>query len=113
VAVNAPTTIASSRRREDYLPTVRHLMPGLDEKETVLRCSLLLIRDNASASMRRCSGEAHPVLLAVEQLASAYAFQRMPIEALEHLRYHLIRLVTSASGLETFASMLGGGDARG
>lgn len=107
--MNAPTTIQPSRRRDDYLPTITALMPGLDGKQAALRCSLLLIRDNASSAMRRCGSEAHPILLAVEQLASAYAFQTMPIKALEHLRYQLIRLVASASGLETFAHLLAGG----
>lgn len=109
--MNAPTTnLTPSRKREDYLPTVLALVPGKSDKENALRCSLLLIRDNASAAMRRCGNEAHAILLAVEQLASAYAFQNMPTEALESLRYQLIRLVASASGLETFAHLLAGGD---
>jgi hypothetical protein len=58
--------------------------------------------------------EAQAILLPVEQLASAYAFQSMPLPALEALRYQLIRLVSSASGLETFSHILAEGeDARG
>lgn len=108
--MNAPTTIKPSRKREDYLSTVVHLLPCKTDKENALRCSLLLIRDNVSAALRRCGSEAQPILMAVEQLASAYAFQSMPIEALESLRYQLIRLVASASGLETFSHLLAGGD---
>jgi len=85
---------------------VNALLPTADPKAMELRCSLLLIRDRASAAMRGCCPESHRVLLTVEQLASAYAFQPMPVQALECLRYLLVRLAGAAHGLETFSQLL-------
>ena len=95
-----------ARSRSDYLPTVCTFMPGIEEKEAGLRCSILLLRDNSSSTLRRCNAEAAAVLQVVERLSTAYAFHPMPQRALEHFRYQLHRLVMAASGLETFGALL-------
>lgn len=110
--MNAPTNIRS--RRDDYVPQVTAILPTCEGKELALRCSILLVRDRATAALRRCSDEACGILQTVERLASIYAFQSMAIERLDELRSELVRLLTCASNLEMFAyKMAGGQDARG
>lgn len=101
--MNAPAKIKPTSARDQYIPTVERLMPGAIGKERELRCSLLLMRDNAASAMRRCSDEAYPVLAIVSNMAARYAFEPMATEQIEALRYQLIRLTATASGLETFA----------
>lgn len=100
--------------RDRYAPAVQAHMPGCDGLELQLRCSLLLMRDRASARLRAASEEASGILREIEQLVTAYAFRSMPLGELNALRWQLVRLTACASGLESFADRLSGGqDARG
>jgi hypothetical protein len=114
--VNAPAKIKPSRDR--YIPIVKHHLPHCkDGDEMMLRCSILLLRDQAAAGLRRCSEEAYGILSEVQRLGLIYAFASIPTEELEALRYRLVMLTACASGLEMFAYRLanpnGGTDARG
>lgn len=112
--MNAPAKVAPSRDR--YIPIVKQHLPTCEGKALELRCSLLMTRDNATSSMRRCSDEAHGILAEIQRLATLYAFTSMPIEELAELRYRLGMLVACASGLEMFAYRLqnpGGANAGG
>jgi len=111
--MNAPAKVQPTRNR--YAPIVRHHMPGIGKDETELRCSLLLMRDQATSSMRRCSDEAYGILQQVQRLADQYAYARMSFDDLSALRSQLVRLISCASGLEAFAFSLatGGTDAGG
>ena len=105
-------------RRDQYIPQVKSFLPICEGEEVALRCSILLVRDMATASMRRCSDEAHGILDQVQRLAVQYAFTAMGIERLRRLRHELVRLVSCANGLESFAYMSddpesGGNDAGG
>lgn len=92
--------------RERYVPIVQHHMPGCKGEELSLRCSLLLMRDQAASRLGRCSGEAYPTLCEVNRLATIFAYQRIPLAELKELRAQLIRLTVAASGLEMFAYRL-------
>lgn len=109
--MNAPARIASARDR--YIPIVTHHMPGCAGDELTFRCSILLLRDQAGSSLRRCSEEAAGVLLQVQRLATLHAYAPMAIEELAELRRQLTRLVSCASGLEMFAFRLAGGTDEG
>lgn len=91
--------------RAPYLARLDMLLPGRDEKERELRSSLMLMRDRAGAAMNHCCDEAYPLLAQVAHLAGFHAFAPMPIEALESLRYQLVRLTSCAAGMETFAQL--------
>jgi hypothetical protein len=97
--MNSPANI----RRDQYAPTVTLHLPGCEGEELAMRCSLLLMRDNATAALRYCSDEAAAPLEAVERLAGQYAFASMRADQLKLLRYQLHRLTSCASGLEAFA----------
>jgi hypothetical protein len=99
--------------RAQYEPLVDRFLPGCSGEELALRCSLLLLRDNATQGLNHCSDEAHDPLRAVERLASRYAYASVPLEQLKLLRYELVRLVTVATGLEQFAKAMGEQHARG
>lgn len=100
--MNAPVTPA----RDRYVPTVKGFVPLCEGEELKLRCSILLIRDQAAAGSRHCSWEAAPTLEHVERLGAHYAFAKMPISRLKDLRNQMLRLATSASGLDLFAYLL-------
>lgn len=102
--MNAPAKIPSAR--DQYRPQVRRFMPGCEGRELELRCSLLLLRDQATSRMRNCGGEAYDVCALIVRLVCEYALASMPIERLEELRYEAVRLATCASGLDMFASKL-------
>jgi hypothetical protein len=102
--VNAPAKIAASRDR--YIPIVKNRLPTCDGQALVHRCSILLLGDQASASMRRCSEEAYGILAEVSRLAALYAYASLPIAELSELRHRLGMLTTCASGLEGFAFRL-------
>jgi hypothetical protein len=102
--MNAPAKIKPGRDR--YRPIVTHHMPGCRGEELLLRCSILLMRDQAASSLTRCSEEAHGILHEVQRLATAYAYARIPIDELKELRYRLLQLTQTASGLEMFAYRL-------
>lgn len=109
--MNAPAKITPARDR--YLPIVKHHLPACEGTELTLRCSLLLMRDNATSNLRRCSAASAGVLSEVERLATLYAYAPMPNEQLAELRYQLLRLTAAASGLEQFAYRLSGGTNEG
>jgi hypothetical protein len=113
--VNAVAKIKPARDR--YLPIARHHLPGCEGEELQVRCSILLMRDQASSSLRRCSDEAAGTLNEVQRLATLYAYAPIPLEELKELRYRLLQLTQTASGLEMFAYRLafpeGGADAGG
>lgn len=102
--------------RDKYVPIVRHHMPHCEGEELSLRCSLLLMRDQAASRLDKCSEEAWPTLSEVNRLATLYAYRRIPLGELRDLRRRLIQLTMCASGLEMFAYRLaypGGTDAGG
>lgn len=99
--MNAPLDIKPAPRMR-YGPMVDQFFPGLLGKERDLRCSIMLMRDQARAVMNHCREEAYPVLEHVSHLANRYALEPMPVPALEALRYQLLRLISCASGLQSF-----------
>jgi hypothetical protein len=113
--VNAPVRIQPARDR--YIPVVTHHVPLCEGRELVLRCSILLLRDQATSALRRCSDEAAGVMGEVERLATLFAFKRMPVARLEELRGQLLRMTAVGSGLDMFAYQLaypdGGANAGG
>ena len=113
--MNAPLDIKPAPRMR-YGPMVDAHFPGLFGKERDMRCSLMLMRDQANAVMVHCRPEVYPVLAIVSDIANRYAIEPLPLPALEALRYQLLRLISCASGLETFDRLPedeGGSDARG
>lgn len=102
--MNAPAKIRSAR--DDYIPQVRRFVPGCRGRELELRCSLLLSRDQAASAAQRCSREAEGILEHILWLVDEHAFRRMPLDRLEEVREHVVRLVCCASGLESFAFRL-------
>jgi hypothetical protein len=102
--VSAPAKIVPTRDR--YIPQVKAFVPLCDGEALVVRCSILMMRDQATAGMRRCGDEARPVLNTIMELAGHYAFVTMPIERLQELRKELVRLTMCANALERFAYRL-------
>lgn len=102
--MNAPANITPTRDR--YIPQVKEFVPLCEGEDLTQRCSILMMRDQATAGLRRCSAEAAPILEHIQRVASQYAFTKMPADRLKELRYQLVRLVTCASGLEQFAFRL-------
>jgi hypothetical protein len=116
VSAELPAGISRVPQRSDYEGIVKGLRPLCDGEELMLRCSIMVVRDKAASSMRRCSEQAHGVLSEVHRLASQYALESMPTDELKELRYRLVMLTACASGLEMFAyrlSCLGGNDEGG
>jgi hypothetical protein len=115
--MNAQTKVtAAAPARDRYRPIVTHHLAGCSGKELGLRCSILLMRDMATSKQRDCSEEAYGILGQISRLATRYAFEIMPVEELESLRYALLRLTAVASDLEQFVYRLeypGGSDAGG
>src|SRR5206468_4587155 len=108
---HAPAKIAPAR--DPYRMIVRHHCPLAAGEELALGCSILLLRDKATSNLRRCSAEAEPVLAHVERLATNYADASVPTDELKDLRYRLLQLTQTASGLEMFAFKLGRANAGG
>lgn len=106
--MNAPATITPARDR--YKPIVLHHCPGCEGETLSLRCSLLLIRDNAASALRRCSDESAGVLTEVQRLAATYAFAPIPTDELKELRRALLNLTASASSIEAFAYRFSNGE---
>lgn len=102
--MNAPANVRPARDR--YIPVVAHHVPLCKGRELSLRCSILLLRDQATSAARRCSDEAAGILAEIERIGTHYAFARIPTIELEQLRRHLVMLTTSASGLDMFAYRL-------
>lgn len=102
--MNAPIRIPTARER--YIGIVRHHVPTSQGRELEMRCSLLLLRDQATSALRRCGDDAAGVLIEVQRLAGQYAFASMPLVEIEELRRHLVMLTAAASGLEMFAYRL-------
>lgn len=88
-------------KREDYVPTIRAFLPGVEGHELELRSSLLLMRDRAIATKPAACEEAWQILDLVERTASNNAFRSMALGELEEVRRLLIRLVATASGFDT------------
>jgi hypothetical protein len=110
--MNAPASIKPAGR-DRYRLIVEHHCPAISEEELQVRCSILLVRDKATSSLRRCSEEAHGILTEIQRLGDLHAFRSMPLEQLAELRRQMVRLLSCASGLEMFAYEIGGADARG
>lgn len=113
--MNAPAgkiTAAQVRAqtRERYVPIVERYCPGCSEEELRLRCSILFIRDKASAALRTCSDDAYGALAEASRLANDYAFRTMSRRSLAAIRLELQMLVRCASGLEAFHHSLGDTD---
>ena len=105
--MNAPARVAPARNR--YRSIVKHHLPACSPEELDARCSLLLIRDQATSHLRRCSDEARPILDHITRLATEYAYRSIPLSELQELRYRITMLTACASGLEMFAYRLSGG----
>lgn len=110
--MNAPAKIMPAR--EKYALIVQHHCPSAQGEELSLRCSILLLRDKATSNARHCADEAAPILHEIERLATLYAYSNIPTDELKELRYRLLQLTQTASGLNMFAYRLSGGaDASG
>jgi hypothetical protein len=107
--LNAPAGIKSSSR-DRYIPIVDHHCPGCSAEEKALRCSILFIRDKATAALRSCTEDAYGALAEASRLANAYAFRSMSRRSLKAIRLELQMLVRCASGLEAFHHSLGDTD---
>lgn len=105
------TAIPESRRQ--YVPTVTTFLPGVQDEELDVRCSLLLMRDCAMAAKGSCSEEAWTILDHVERLTSRFAFQGMPLDHLVELRRVLRLIVAAAASLDDWASPRKDAGARG
>jgi hypothetical protein len=99
--VNAPVSNPHPPAYRAYGPALDALMPGKVGEERRLRCGLMLMRDRALRARETAGWEADMILAAVWKMASEHALSPMPIEMLRHLHYNLIRLVGTASSLET------------
>jgi hypothetical protein len=99
--VNAPARI--SLPRDAYIPAVTRLMPSVHGDELSLRCSLMLMRDQASSALRRCTEDAFGLLTALEALATRYVFQEMTVDELKQVRWMLVSLTATASSVNGFA----------
>jgi hypothetical protein len=89
--------------RRQYVPTVNAFLPGAEEEEVDVRCSLLLMRDCAAVAKTHCSDEAYPILDQVERLASRFAFQGMAVDDLQRLRAAMRKIVAAAATLDDWA----------
>lgn len=98
--MNALSRIEPTPERMVYVPLVQRYLPGCSGQELGLRCSMLLMRDKATAVLRDCCPETAQILEAVERIATTHAFQPMSQERLERARYNLLRLVATASNFQ-------------
>lgn len=87
-----------------YIPSLDALMPGKGDEERRLRCGMMLLRDRAIRARQEAGWEADMVLGAVQNIASENALAPMALEDIRHLHYNLLRLVATASNLQTIAS---------
>lgn len=88
------------RPRHRYRPTVEAFLPGCAGEELELRCSLLLLRDNATVIKGSIAGEAWPLLDHVERLASEYALSSMKLDSLRQLRRAVVMITAQANTLD-------------
>ncbi len=105
--------VPATSPRDRYLRTLDSLMPELPLRERDMRCSIMMMRDQAAVAMNHCGADAYPVLAAVAKIAETYSFHPLEPDALAALRYQLVRLLTCASGLETINELIAGEDDMG
>lgn len=104
--MNAETSNPHPPAWRSYGPALDRIMPCKDGEERRLRCGMMLMRDRAMKARERAGREADMVLAAVQIIAAESALSTMSAQQLKHLHYNLVRLVATASNLETVA--LGG-----
>lgn len=101
--MNAPAANTHPPAWRSYIAALDRLMPGKGGEELRLRCGMMLMRDRAIRARETAGWEADLILAAVQTIASEHALSTMNIKQLEHLHYNLVRLVATASNLETVA----------
>jgi hypothetical protein len=101
--VNAPASNPHPPAWRSYGPALDRLMPCKDGEERRLRCGMMLMRDRAMRAREKAGWESGLILRAVQDIASEHALSPMSVEQLKHLHYSLVRLVATASNLETIS----------
>lgn len=107
VMVEAARTEGGLRHspRYRYRPIVQGLIPWCDVTELDLRCSILLLRDQASQAVRHCSDDAEAPYSEVVRLGSIYAFgSTLSPAQLSNLRRALVHMTLAAGALDALAS---------
>ena len=104
------SNVAYVPQSEQYVPVLKRVLPGAQGEELQLRCSILAHRDNCAAALTRCSDDAYPFLLAVEQLATKYAYVEMPLARLRLLRKNIAMIVANTSSIEALAYFIATGE---
>lgn len=84
--------------------------PNEDELDMANRVAIAAIRDQASAGLRRCSGETAGILAEVSRLATAAVYAPMPPGKLHMTRFALASVLESARHLERAVNWSGRGD---
>lgn len=101
--MNAQTSNPHPPAWRSYGPALDRIMPGKQGDERRLRCGMMLMRDRATRAREKAGWEADQILAAVQHIAAEHALSPMTAEQLKHLHYNLVRLVATASNLETVA----------
>lgn len=101
--MNAPVSNPHPPAWRSYGPALDRLMPCKDADERRLRCGMMLMRDRAMRAREKAGWASDMVLAAVQSIANESALCPMSAEQLKHLHYNLVRLVATASNLETIA----------
>lgn len=97
---------APALTREDFRSAVTSVLPLAQGAEIEARCALLFIQARAIEARDQCGIDAYAIFDHVERLTRLYAFARVPVEALNHLRESLRQLVTTAGHLDQFTQLI-------
>lgn len=84
--------------------------PNEGDGRMASRVAIAVIRDQASAGLRRCSPEAAGILAEVSRLATHAVYAPMPPGKLHMTRFALASLLESARHLERAVNWSGRGD---
>ena len=89
------------RLRDQYRPIVSALLPWCGDKELDLRCSILLLRDQASQSHHRSSSDSVVIYQEIARLGCLYALgSSLSCDQLAMLRQTMVRLMLAAKALD-------------
>ena len=99
-AVGTPNSVDPRRM---YVPVVQTFLPGVSGTELALRCSMLLMRDRASARARHCHPDALGTLQEIQRLVCQHGLGfSTDQDRLGSLRHALVHLLAAATCLDEF-----------
>ncbi len=91
---------------DDYIPIVQKFLPLCKGKPLAARCEMLMLRDQASDSLKVANDDSAPILAQVEWLVSKYGFARIPTTQLLSISAQIRYLSEAANMLQLVGSAL-------